>query len=77
MLTNVVHPLHVPELRSLVHDIVHEGFEHSVDLFHFVDGDVAEVDGDGRLRVEEDVGVDVGGQRLRQLNEALLKWTDR
>jgi len=67
-----VHPLHVPELWSLVHDFMHEGLEHSINFFHFVDGDVAEVDGDGGLRVKEDVGVDVGGKRLRQLNEALL-----
>ncbi len=42
---------------------------------HLVDGDVLEVDGDGGLRVEEDVGVDVGGQRLGQLDELLLERT--
>ncbi len=41
--------------------------------FHLVDGDVLEVDGDGGLRVEEDVGVDVSGQRLGQLNKLLLE----
>ena len=71
-----MHSVHVPKLSSFVDDALHEGLKLRVDLIHLVDGDVLEVDGDGGLGVEEDVGVDVRGQRLGQLDEVLLKRAD-
>ena len=76
-LTDGVDPVHVPELGALADQPVHEALEPVVDEVHLFDRHVLEVDGDGGLRVEQDVGVDVGGQRLGKLHEVLLERADR
>ena len=71
-----MHSFHIPKLSAFVNDALHKCFKLCVDLIHLVDGDVLKVDGDGGLRVEQDVGVHVGGQRLGQFDKVLLERTD-
>ena len=71
-----MYSVHVPEFVPLVHDRRHETLEPLINQVHLVDWNVLKVDGDGGLGVQQDVGVDVGGQRLGQLHEVLLEGAD-